>query len=551
MSVESFNLDIVIKSEPDYDISSPTINQIETESVPDEDICLQRFLNTDITIDEEIKEENIFYTQNAEFKCDRCNFSTHLFYTYQCHIEMCNNPSYKPEFMCMISDIDDHNVQEKTFICTVCSKSWRSSIHLDNHMRVHTGEKPYKCLICHKMFSQTSNLNRHFKMHVEDKTHDLRKNRSMDEENYLQHFLNTDITTDEKYNISGMDDIQERTMNDKAFVCTICNKSWMSLVHLDNHMRVHTGEKPYKCLICHKKFSQTSNLNRHFRQHIEYKTNNLRITRNMKLNSSDEEFNDSTINIDVSSAKSKPLHKCKHCGKICKFQNTLYLHMKIHTTQRPLRHLVNHSNKKVCKYKNIKGPISCKNCNRSFKYICNLVRHMNTHSKLKFIRCTICNDIFKESAQLDKHLKLHAEQNIDLLISPQDENSFKCKVCGTFSKVYADLIQHIKTRHQNLVNDDNLDVVDLTGIENSQQSNYITNSSTKASSISTNIAPLEDNSSIKNLSHNIKSMNTIELNKTLNNYGKLVGNRRISLPSSQHLQAKTGKINLIGLCIFM
>jgi len=56
-------------------------------------------------------------------------------------------------------------VEELTFSCRICSKSFRVKIFLKAHPRVHTGERPYSCDVCRKSFITKSYLSKHQHIH--------------------------------------------------------------------------------------------------------------------------------------------------------------------------------------------------------------------------------------------------------------------------------------------------------------------------------------------------------------------------------------------------
>ncbi|XP_023229023.1 protein krueppel-like [Centruroides sculpturatus] len=57
------------------------------------------------------------------------------------------------------------NNENRKLECTICKKTFQREKHLEEHVRVHTGEKPLSCDICGKKFAQKSTLSEHIKIH--------------------------------------------------------------------------------------------------------------------------------------------------------------------------------------------------------------------------------------------------------------------------------------------------------------------------------------------------------------------------------------------------
>lgn len=49
--------------------------------------------------------------------------------------------------------------------CPTCSRMFRSSSHLNRHLRIHTGAKPWSCEICNQRFAQRYNMTVHRRLH--------------------------------------------------------------------------------------------------------------------------------------------------------------------------------------------------------------------------------------------------------------------------------------------------------------------------------------------------------------------------------------------------
>ncbi|XP_071058337.1 zinc finger protein 233-like [Pseudochaenichthys georgianus] len=111
--------------------------------------------------------------------------------------------------------------EKKTFGCSLCEKKLGTKSNLNKHMRIHTGEKPFSCSVCKKYFAQRGHLKCHMRIHT----------------------------------------------GEKQFSCSVCKKLFAQRGHLKCHMRIHTGEKQFSCSICKKSFAERGCLKRHMRVH--------------------------------------------------------------------------------------------------------------------------------------------------------------------------------------------------------------------------------------------------------------------------------------------
>ena len=57
--------------------------------------------------------------------------------------------------------------------------------------------------------------------------------------------------------------------NMRKHVCNFCGKRFMRRLHLENHVRSHTGQRPFQCSICFKGFTQKSHIKNHERSHFK------------------------------------------------------------------------------------------------------------------------------------------------------------------------------------------------------------------------------------------------------------------------------------------
>ncbi|XP_044742010.1 zinc finger protein 260-like [Chrysoperla carnea] len=142
-----------------------------------ENIKLEKELNTELIIKDEILDENSILEphevhtgrKNQSFLCGICDktFTQKRYLVQHKRIHTEDKP-----FECGICNkrfslqryLVRHN-REKLFPCDICNKQFVNKYSLVRHQRIHTGEKPFICDICNKRFTQKGTLISHKRTH--------------------------------------------------------------------------------------------------------------------------------------------------------------------------------------------------------------------------------------------------------------------------------------------------------------------------------------------------------------------------------------------------
>ncbi|GAA56523.1 zinc finger protein 92 [Clonorchis sinensis] len=123
--------------------------------------------------------------------------------------------------------------------CMECSRVFRFSCRLNEHLRTHLHVRPHMCDFCSSAFKTLKGQKSHMVvMHLGE------------------------MMASEK---SGTT-VYSALLNRKLHPCHVCGKRWPSRGALNEHVRVHTGEKLYTCKVCTSNFKTPSTLTRHSKQ---------------------------------------------------------------------------------------------------------------------------------------------------------------------------------------------------------------------------------------------------------------------------------------------
>ncbi|CRL05079.1 CLUMA_CG018267, isoform A [Clunio marinus] len=150
------------------------------------------------------------------------------------------------------------STKSRQYLCEVCGKSYTQSSHLWQHLRFHQGVKPFECSYegCNRRFTIRPDLNDHIrKCHTGERP-----------------FL---CTTCDKRFLTGSVYYQHRLIhrNERRYGCEECGRRFYRADALKNHMSfnlaflklIHTGTKPYTCAECGRMFRQRGDRDKHLK----------------------------------------------------------------------------------------------------------------------------------------------------------------------------------------------------------------------------------------------------------------------------------------------
>ncbi|XP_026482989.1 zinc finger and BTB domain-containing protein 24-like [Ctenocephalides felis] len=139
--------DIKLEMEDEFD--NPDVTVKSESCSEDDDTCLERFMNSEVTIEEEVKHE---LAESSTYECDICNRT------------FAESDDLKKH----MADHIPSNSKECSFKCEVCYKAFNRLSNLKRHMLIHSGKRALECNICNKTFTKSSSLKTHMLIHSDN-----------------------------------------------------------------------------------------------------------------------------------------------------------------------------------------------------------------------------------------------------------------------------------------------------------------------------------------------------------------------------------------------
>ncbi|XP_053307746.1 zinc finger protein 574-like [Spea bombifrons] len=304
---------------------------------------------------------------------------------------------------------------ERPFQCTTCGRTFSAHANLTRHSLLHTGEKPFRCEVCGRGFTQSSNLQQHRTLHTQPSPHTC--------EVCGQKFRRAAKLACHMYKHTGV----------MPYKCPDCEETFMCRKLMELHRLVHEGKEPFYCQECGKHFAKESQVEGHRCRAFRWAPN-VCPTCGKRLNSK----TDLTLHMMVHDGQ-RP-YKCQLCTKSFTSQSALTRHRQLHSDVRPhkcdvcakgfLESFALQIHRRV---HTGERPYPCAECGKAFRQAGHLRDHKRLHTGERPYRCERCGKGFVQSVHLAEHRHVHARERIH-----------RCKDCGRSFKNLSNLRNHLK-----------------------------------------------------------------------------------------------------------
>jgi len=204
-------------------------------------------------------------------------------------------------------------IVEQNFSCSFCSSSFKKRTLLNQHnFRVHEVQldTEFACDQCGVRCANLPGLKAHTRAHLTKRFLCGSCNKSFLVLSQLKDHVDKGVCL-----------LENRQ-------CTVCSKVFSGKHHLDLHMRLHTNTKPHPCNICEKSFTQKRSLKEHLLTHDTVRHFECQHCSKKFVQKNHLKYHIASQHFEMDTEITK--HQCNVCGKVFPFPYQLKKHKNVH-----------------------------------------------------------------------------------------------------------------------------------------------------------------------------------------------------------------------------
>jgi len=249
--------------------------------------------------------------QKYSYQCTGCKFRKRKLLAVENHIQECHPDA--PNLLIKKIALKSKEMVEQNFPCSFCSSSFKKRTLLNQHnFRVHEVQldSEYACSQCGVKCANLPGLKAHTRAHLTKRFLCGSCNKSFLVLSQLKDHVDKGVCL-----------LENRQ-------CSVCEKIFSGKHHLDLHMRLHTNTKPHPCNICEKSFTQKRSLKEHLLTHDTVRHFECQHCSKKFVQKNHLKYHVASQHFETDTEITK--HQCNVCGKVFPFPYQLKKHKNVH-----------------------------------------------------------------------------------------------------------------------------------------------------------------------------------------------------------------------------